>query len=300
MTAPDRDPRARTGLLLGLAAYSFWGLFPVYFVYMRHVPPLEMVSHRVVWSLLFLLLLTSLRGEWTAVRAALSERRTFLTLTVTSCLIATNWLVFIYAVETNEILQSSLGYFITPLVSVLLGRCFLGERLRRGQLVGLILAVCGVALQAARFGRFPWIALVLAATFGTYGLLRKTARVEAQAGLMVETAVAGPLALAYLLWLRLHGEGSFLAGSLSDDLLLPLAGVITSLPLIAFAAAARRLRLATIGFLQYITPTFHFLLAVVFYGEPFTPGHLVSFLCIWAGLACYSVDALRAAPRFSD
>ena len=297
----DSDQHARHvrgGLILGLSAYSLWGFFPVYFKAVKQVPPLEMVSHRVVWSLLFLALLMSGAGEWPAARSALANRRTLLTLACSTILIATNWLVFIHAVGANQLLQSSLGYFISPLVSVVCGYLFLGERLRRLQLVSLLLAVAGVSIQVILFGRIPWIALVLASTFGLYGLVRKTARVEAMAGLTLETIIAAPLALGYLLWLGTRGEGAFLAGSLRDDLLIPLSGVLTALPLIWFAAAARRLKLATIGFLQYITPSLHFLLAVSLYGESFTPIHLVSFLFIWTGLACYSWAAV-AASRFS-
>jgi chloramphenicol-sensitive protein RarD len=296
MTTPDvthTHADARKGVLLGVAAYFIWGFFPVYFKAVRQVPPFEMVAHRVVWSLLFLTLLVSGAGEWSATRRALTSRRTALTLCGSTLLIATNWLVFIYAVGQNQVLQSSLGYFITPLVSVLCGFLFLGERLRRLQQLSLLCAVAGVSFLAYQYGRFPWISLLLAVTFGLYGLVRKTAHVEAMVGLTVETILTGPLAIGYLLWLGIHNQGAFLAGSLHNNLLLPLSGVLTAVPLIWFAAAARRLRLSTIGFLQYLTPTLHFLLAVLLYGEEFTSAHLISFLCIWTGLAFYSWDALR-------
>jgi chloramphenicol-sensitive protein RarD len=224
----------------------------------------------------------------------MTDRRSLLILMSSAILIATNWLVFIIAVGHGQVLQSSLGYFITPFVSVLLGLVFLKEQLRRLQLVALFLAAIGVITLTVRYGRIPWSALILAATFGSYGLLRKVVTTDALAGLTVETVLLSPLASAYLAYASWRGEGAFLAGDITVNLLLVSAGVATAVPLLLFAAAARRLRLATVGFLQYITPTMHFLLAVVVYNEPFTSAHLTSFFCIWAGLACYSWDAWRA------
>ena len=285
---------AGTGLLYGVCAYLIWGCFPVYFKAFGSIPALQIVSHRIVWSVVFLMLLSLRPGRWNAVRTALSDRRSLLILLSTAVLIATNWLVFIIAVGHGEVLQSSLGYFITPFVSVLLGLVFLKEQLRRLQLVALLLAATGVITLTIRYGSIPWTALILAVTFGSYGLLRKVVKTDALAGLTVETIVLGPFACAFLLLADWRGEGAFLAGGTGVDLLLMSAGVVTAVPLLLFAAAARRLRLATIGFLQYITPTMHFLLAVLVYGEPFSPAHLASFLCIWAGLICYSWDAWRA------
>jgi chloramphenicol-sensitive protein RarD len=202
-------------------------------------------------------------------------------------------LVFIYAVGQGQVLQSSLGYFITPLVNVLLGMVFLRERLRRLQVVSLLLAVAGVGLLTVRVGAVPWISLALAASFGLYGLLRKTAHVESLAGLLVETLLTGPLALAYLIWLGAHGRGAFPGAVDQGALWLPLAGVLTATPLLLFAAAARRLPLATIGFLQYLTPSLQFALAVLAYGEQFTTTHMVTFILIWSGLALYTADAVR-------
>ncbi len=295
MTDPHNLSEARTGVAYGLGAYLVWGFFPIYFKAVVHVPPLEVVSHRVVWSVLLLALLVSGARQWGILRRAMGNLRTVLTLCGSTTLIALNWLVFVYAVGRGELLQSSLGYFITPLVNVLLGFVFLGERMRRWQAASLVMAVSGVLVLILRFGRVPWIALTLAVTFGLYGLLRKTARVEALVGLTVETLLAGPLALAYLILLGVSGRGAFLAGNPTDNLLLPLSGVLTAVPLLLFAAAARRLRLATIGFLQYITPSLHFLLAVWIYGETFTRTHLASFLFIWGGLALYSWSAVKSA-----
>ena len=294
---PEGHPshaEAGSGLLYGVSAYLIWGFFPVYFKAFGAIPALQIVSHRIVWSVVFLLLLSFRPGRRDDIRRAMSDRRSLLILVTTAILIATNWLVFIIAVGHAQVLQSSLGYFITPFVSVLLGLVFLKERLRRLQLVSLLLAATGVVTLTLRYGSIPWSALTLAITFGSYGLLRKVVRTDALAGLTVETILLAPLAGSYLLFAAWRGEGAFLAGDLKLNLLLLSAGVVTAVPLLLFAAAARRLRLATIGFLQYITPTLHFLLAVMVYGEPFSSAHLTSFMFIWAGLLCYSWDAWRA------
>lgn len=283
---------ARHGVFFGLAAYLTWGSFPIFFKALDGAAPLEIVCHRIVWSVVFLFMLVSLRRQLGRVIVALRDRQNLLTLCGSTLLIATNWLVFIYAVQHGEVLQSSLGYFITPLLSVLLGFMFLRERLNRWQLFSVLLALLGVLNLAFHHSQFPWIALVLASSFGLYGLLRKVARVEAMVGLTVETLLLGPFALGYLVYLSMHQDNTFLAGTLRLDLLLPLSGVVTAIPLLLFVGAARRLQLATIGFLQYITPSLHFMLAVGMYNEPFSRGHLVSFLFIWAGLAIYSSDAL--------
>ncbi len=290
---PARE--VRKGVIFGLAAYFWWGFFPIYFKTVAQIPPLEVVAHRIFWSLMFLLILVSWTGQWSITRKALICRRTLLTLSCTTLLIAVNWLVFIYAVGRGQVLQSSLGYFITPLVNVLLGFFVLGERLRRLQLVSLLMAVAGVLYLTIQYGSVPWISLVLAGSFGLYGLLRKTANVDSLVGLTVETMLLGPLAFAYIYYLHATGKGAFLAGFQSYNLLLPLAGVLTAIPLLLFNGATRRLRLATIGFLQYITPSMHFLLAVWAYGETFTTIHMTSFTLIWSGLALYSWDAVQSA-----
>ncbi len=284
----------RQGVIYGLAAYLCWGFFPVYFKSVKAVPPLEMVSHRIVWSLAFLLLLITWKGAWRSMLGLLTLPKSLSVLAATTLLIATNWLVFIYAISVGEVLQSSLGYFINPLVSVLLGWLFLRERLERPQWISLVLAATGVIYLASQYGSIPWIALVLAVSFGLYGLIRKALQVEPLVGLTVETLLLAPLALFYLVQLDRQGTGLFLAHSTRLDLLVPMSGVVTAIPLLLFAAAAKKLRLATVGFLQYITPTLHFLLAITIFGEPFTHTHLVSFLFIWAGLVLYSLHAYRA------
>jgi chloramphenicol-sensitive protein RarD len=287
----------RKGVIYGLAAYLCWGFFPVYFKSVHLVPPLEMVAHRICWSLAFLLLLVAWKGAWGEMRRLLARPKSLAALTVSTLLIATNWLVFIYAINVGEVLQSSLGYFINPLVSVLLGFVFLGERLERAQWFSIALACIGVVYLAASHGSVPWISLILAASFGLYGLIRKALHVEPLVGLTVETILLAPFALIYLIRLNQGGTGIFLAHSLRLDLLIPMAGIVTAIPLLLFAAATKRLRLATVGFLQYITPTMHFLLAVIVYGETFTHTHLVSFLFIWSGLVLYSLHAYRANTR---
>ena len=293
-TAPANGlKKTRNGVLLGLAAYLTWGSFPVFFKTLHGATPLEIVAHRIFWSSVFLLILVICRRQTGVVWQTVKDRTCLLTLCASTLLIAANWLTFLFAIQRGEVLQSSLGYFITPLISVLLGFIFLKERLNRLQTVSVLFAFLGVMNLTFHHGAFPWMALVLALSFGLYGLLRKLARVEAMVGLTIETLLLAPLALLYILLLHERQSGMFLAGSLRLDLLLPLSGVVTALPLLAFVGAARRLRMATIGFLQYITPSLHFLLAVLLYREPFSGGHLLSFLCIWTALGLYSMNALR-------
>lgn len=290
---PSSHAEAGTGLMYGLCAYLIWGCFPLYFKAFGSISSLQIVSHRIVWSVFFLACLSMRPGRWEKIRAALTDKRALLILVSTALLIATNWLVFIIAVGHGQVLQSSLGYFITPFVSVLLGKLFLKEQLRRPQAVALLLAATGVLTLTISYGSIPWTALILALTFGSYGLLRKIVTSDALTGLTVETILLAPAATAYLLFEAWRGQGAFLADT-QTSLLLMSAGVVTAVPLLLFAAAARRLKLATIGFLQYITPTMHFLFAVVLYKEPFSSTHLASFICIWAGLICYSWDAWQA------
>ncbi len=298
----DNHQNAAAGLGYGILAYLIWGGFPVYFKALAAVPALQVVSHRIVWSVLFLWIIIGWRGTWQDLRDAFRNRRALMLLTASALLIATNWLVFIIAVGHAQVIQSSLGYFMTPFISVLLGVVFLQERLRRIQVLSLILAAIGVLLLTGQYGRFPWVALILALTFGSYGLLRKIVAVDSLTGLTVETLLLGPAALGYLMFVSWQGNSAFAAHGLLTGSLLVLAGVATAVPLLLFASAARRLRLATIGFLQYITPTMHFLLAVLLYKEPFTRAHLTSFLFIWSGLCCYSYDAWRGmrAARHSN
>ncbi|HOB73299.1 MAG TPA: EamA family transporter RarD [Phycisphaerae bacterium] len=288
-----RDRTAKIGVLCGVAAYLSWGLFPIYFKAVKQVDAGEILCHRIVWSAVFLAVLMALRGRWGDVVAALRDRRVVLTLLGSTILIAINWFTYILATIHAHVLQASLGYFINPLVSILLGYVFLGERLRPWQKASVTLAVAGVLFLTVNYGQVPSIALILAGSFGFYGLLRKTVRVEAMAGLTVETALLAPLAAGWLVYLAAGGRLSFGHAPTTVNVLLLLAGVVTSVPLLWFTTAARRLRLSTLGFLQYLAPTGQFLLGVLAYSEPFTRADAVAFGLIWAGLAIYSVDTLR-------
>jgi len=295
LTASETAKRsARVGVAYGLAAYLAWGLVPIYFKAVAQVAPLEVLTHRVIWSVALLAGLMLARRRVRLVLEAARSRRTMVTLLGTTVLIACNWFIFIWSVANNHVLQASLGYYINPLVNVLLGVVFLKERLRPGQTVSVVLAATGVTYLALSYGRLPWIALMLAGSFGLYGLLRKTAPVGSLVGLTVETTLLAPLAVGYALYLWMTGNGSFARGDLGIDGLLALAGVVTAVPLLWFTSAARRLRLTTMGFLQYLAPTGHFLLAVLAYREQFTAAQAVTFVCIWAALAIYSFDTVRA------
>jgi chloramphenicol-sensitive protein RarD len=286
----------RAGLAYGLAAYLAWGLLPLYFRALRGVPPLEILAHRIAWSVLLLAALTTWLGRWPQVARPLATWRGRLTLGATTALITVNWGVYIWAVHAGRVLEASLGYFINPLVNVLLGVLFLGERLSRRQVLAVGLAGLGVAALIASAGTLPWVALVLAVSFGFYGLLRKRERIDAVAGLFSETALLAPAAVAGLVWLAAGGQGH-LGGAPGTSALLVAAGVITALPLVWFALGVQRLRLSTIGLLQYLAPTMQFSIAVFVFGEPFTAAHAVAFACIWGSLALYTFDVLAALRR---
>lgn len=292
------DPRrARVGVAYGTAAYLSWGVLPLYFKAVQAVPPLEVLAHRIVWSLVFLLVLTGMRRRWGGLATLLRDRRTQLTLMATTGLIACNWLIFIWSITNGRLVEASLGYFITPLFSVALGFVFLRERLRVWQTVAVVLAVAAIVLMTVRLGRPPLISLALAVSFSVYGLLRKQVPATGIQGLTVETMMLTPVALGWAAWRWRQGELVFLHHSLPLDGLLVCAGVLTALPLIWFAEGARRLRLATVGFLQYLAPTGQLLLAVLVFGEPFTRGHLFSFGLIWIALGLYSFDTWRGVRR---
>lgn len=287
----------REGLLYGLAAYGWWGLVPVYFKAVAALPAVEVLAQRIVWSLGFLALLLTWGGRWKEVAGCWRDRRLLLMLLGSTVLIALNWFAFIHGVSTGQILQTSLGYFMLPLVSVVLGMVFYRERLRPFQLLAVTLGAVGVLTLTVTRGQWPWIALTLAVSFGFYGLLRKKAHVDGLVGLSVEVILLFPVATGYLAWLGATGElalGTYGAGM---DVLLLLSGVVTAVPLLCFGQAARRLPLTTLGFLQYLSPTLALVLAVVFFGEPFAEREALSFGCIWVGLAVYSADVFTALRR---
>ncbi len=286
----------RAGSLYAIAAFGFWGLTPVYYKLMPDVPPVEVLAHRVVWSVVFGAVFVSLVSAWPAVRSALASPRTLRALALTAALVSTNWLIYIYAVVSDQVMATSLGYYINPLVNVLLGMLFLGERLGRGRMLAVALAAIGTASLAFELGGLPWISLTLAFSFGFYGLIRKRLGLPAMAALFVETLLVAPLALLALGWYGAQGESSF-GSDLRTTLLLVFAGPVTLLPLLWFAEAARRLPLITVGFFQYLAPTLTFLLATLVYSEPFTLAWAVTFVFIWSGLAVFTIDSLRTHQR---
>jgi chloramphenicol-sensitive protein RarD len=299
MTNPERglepsevasDARAR-GVVAALAAYLAWGIFPIYFKAVANIAPLLVLAHRVLWSMVFLALLVTVQRRWGSLAPELTLRRLGV-YARTTLLISANWLIFIWAVGAGHALEASLGYFVNPLVNVILGALFLRERLTERQRIAVGLAALGVMALVVQLGTFPWISVALALTFGLYGLLRKRERIDAIMGLLVETALLAPVAALYIGATALRGPGAF-GGSATGTLLLLGFGVITPVPLIWFAVAVRSLRLATMGLLQYIAPTCQFLIAVALFREPFTRAHAVAFACIWASLALYTWDALR-------
>ena len=296
-TRDARHPEAFSGFCAALAAFIAWGLLPVYWKSVQTAAPLEILCHRIVWSLAFLLVVVTWKKAWGGLFAPLASGRNLLILTVSSLTIGGNWLLYIWAVNTGHVLETSLGYFITPLVNVSFGFIFFRERLNRAQLAAIGLACIGVANAVFSYGVFPWISLTLALSFAFYGLLRKVAAVESVQGLLLETLVLAPLALGYLLVLNSGEKGAFMAGEPVIDLLLIGAGAATALPLIGFAFGARRLQLSTLGVLQFIAPSIAFLLGVFLYQEPFGAVQLVTFACIWAGLAVYSMDTIRTIRR---
>jgi chloramphenicol-sensitive protein RarD len=297
-TASNRSDESvnqdRRGLAFGVAAYAFWGAVPLYWHFLRGIDPVEILAHRTVWGLLAFVGFSAWLGTFPAMRRAAREPRTVRVLLLSGACLLVNWGVFIYAVSTERVLHASLGYFINPLISVLLGMVVLRERLRPLQWVAMALALAGVVQLAAQTGGVPWIALVLAGSFGAYGLLRKTAPVEALAGSTLETAFMAPLGALYLATVQFKGASAFLSGSPITDALLVSTGFVTAVPLVWFTAAARRLPLATVGFLQYLAPTGQFLCAVLAFHEPFAGRELAAFGFIWAALAVFTVDLFRA------
>lgn len=283
----------RAGLLYALAAYGWWGLVAVYFKIVSHVAPLEILAHRIIWSVVILTALVATTRRLPSIIRIVTDRSSLTYLSASTILIAINWFVFIWAVGRGHLVDASLGYFINPIVSVLLGFLFLGERLRRLEWVSIALAAASVTWLTVSLGVFPWVSIILALTFGLYGLFRKLAHVGSIEGLTIETSLLLPLAAGYLAVLARDGSIAFGRLSVGTDLLLLAAGPITALPLLWFASAVRRLRLATVGLMQYIAPTMQFLLAVFAFGEPFGGPRLVAFALIWIAVFLYSADNYR-------
>lgn len=285
------------GFLYALGAFTIWGLFPLYFRLIQQVAPFEVVLQRSLWSLVFLSLLLTALKRWAWLRQVLAEPRKLPLFAFSALLLACNWLVYVYAIQSQQVVEASLGYFINPLVNVLLGVLVLRERLSRVKWLAVALAAAGVAWLTWHAGKLPWIALVLAGSFGVYGLVRKTSTLGALEGLALETLLLSPLVLPVLLWWTATQNGAWSQGDVSASLWLVLSGPLSALPLLLFAMAARRLPLATVGLVQYLSPSIQLLLGIWVFHEAFDGTRLVGFGCIWAALALVSADALRQSLR---
>jgi chloramphenicol-sensitive protein RarD len=285
------------GIVYAAAAYLLWGLLPIYWKVLQLVPAIEVLSHRMAWSLLFVGLLLAYRRHWRWLRPALRNRRTVLTFLITAVVLSLNWFIYIWAVQNGHIVETSLGYFINPLVNVLLGVVFLKERLRAAQLVAIALAVVGVLYLTISYGAFPWIALTLAFSFALYGLLRKTAALPSTEGLFLETALMFLPAFLFLLYRQWTGTAAFGNQGALTTVLLIFSGVATGLPLLLFGFGARLISLTNLGLLQYIAPTIQFLIGVLIYGEDFGPARVVGFTIIWVALVVYTAESLLTYRR---
>lgn len=293
--AADGDCRYE-GVLSGLTAYVIWGFLPVYFKLSQHVEAFEVLAHRIVWAVPVGAVILAWRCQWREVRRAFKNPRVFFWLFLAAILIAVNWYIYIVAVQSEQVYQASLGYYINPLMYVLIGVAFLGERLRRLQVVSLVLAALGVAILTVSYAELPWIALALGASFTAYGVIRKKVPVGAMPGLFIETLLLLPLAAFWLAVLLKSGTSSFWYGNAANDALLLLAGPLTVVPLLCFAVAARKLTLTAVGFIQFLAPTLQFAVGVA-YGEPLPPASLACFVLIWTAVVLFSWDVLRANRR---
>jgi chloramphenicol-sensitive protein RarD len=289
--ASHSDAGQRSGVIFGLLAFSMWGIFPVYFKWIESVAPLEVLGHRVLWAVPFGALILTFRRQWREVRGALVDRRMLTWLALAALCISLNWLIYIWAVQNGRILETSLGYYINPLVFVAVGTIVFAERLRRFQVVAVGLATTGVLVLAVSGGVFPWVALSLASLFAAYGIIRKQIAIGAMPGLFIETSMLLPLAAAWIAWLAVQGNASITSGGAALASLLVLGGPVTVLPLLCFAIAAKRVSLTAIGFMQFLAPSMQFALGL-YYGEPLTLAHKICFACIWAAVGFFVYDAV--------
>lgn len=278
------------GIWYAVGAYAFWGLFPIYWKWLTHVSAVQLIGHRIIWSCVILLGVILLSQQWKVFRQATLAPRVLRIYIAAALLIAVNWLVYVWAVNAGFIVETSLGYFINPLISVLMGVIFLRERLRPGQWVPIGLAATGVLYLTFAYGSLPWIALTLAFSFGTYGLVKKMAPLNSLNGLTLETGILFMPALLYLVYVDTIGQGAFLHAGAISDILLVGAGVVTTIPLIMFASAARRIPLSSMGILQYIAPTLQLLIGVLLFNEPFTPTQFIGFGIVWTALIIFGVE----------
>lgn len=298
--AAEPSSQAVRGALAATACYLMWGLVPLYWTRLASVHPLELIAHRHVWSLVLLLAMIAVQQRGSALRATLAQPHHLRVHLLGACLLTANWLVYVWGVNTGRVIETSLGYFLVPLANVAAGRILLREHLRRGQWIAIGLAAVGVGLMVFHVRNPPWIALALAATWSSYGLLRKRSPLGSLDGLTVETLLLAPLALGFLLWRHWTGEGALGRVSLAQHLLVLSAGLITAIPLLLFAYGARRIRLSTLGLLQYLGPSVQFALGLLVYQEHFSPDRALGFAFIWGGLILYTADNLvthrRAGP----
>jgi len=285
------EQQARDGLICAFIAFFLWGVFPLYFIVLKEVSASEVLAHRIIWAVPFGALIIHLRHQWPEVMAALKHRRTLRYLTLSAILITSNWLVYIRAIQIDQINQASLGYYINPLLYVVAGVFVFGEKLRLGQISAVVLATIGVLVLTFSGGQFPALALAIGSSFTVYGVIRKRVVIGGMPGLFVETIVLLPIAVVWLAWMARAGDVAFASNAEVTGLLL-LAGPVTVVPLLFFALAARRLPLSTVGFMQFLAPTMHFGIAV-YYGEVLTTAHMICFACIWAAVILFSTDAWR-------
>jgi chloramphenicol-sensitive protein RarD len=289
-----------SGIVYASLAFFFWGLFPLYFHALDEVPPQEILAHRMLWSLMFLVIVLTVRQQWKWLPRVLRQPRILASFVASALLLTANWFIYIWSVNNGHVIDASLGYFINPLINVLLGLLVLKEKLRRGQWIAMAVAASGVAWLTWQAGELPWIALILGITFGGYGLLRKTAALAALEGLSLETMMLFPLALVYVLWLSWHGHNAFLnTPHDSTRWLLAAAGPITAIPLLLFAAGARKIPMAVLGLIQYLSPTMQALLGVWVFHEAFPPARLAGFLVIWTALILYVLEGMWVSRRNS-
>ena len=282
------------GVICGVSAYVLWGLLPLYWKLLKTVPALEILSHRIVWSFVFVTFIVLVSRNGNKLRSALKDRKCMIYILICSLLVSMNWFIYIWAVNSNHIVAASMGYFITPFVSVLLGMFVLKEKLNGMQYLALSVAGIGVLIKIIVFGEFPWISLILAITFGFYGLFKKRVPVESTIGLTIETLMVTPIALSFLIFTGANGSGSFLDKPFIT-LLLTLTGIATATPLLLFSETAKNVKLTTIGFLQYISPTISLFLGVYIYKESFTHADFISFGLIWAALVIYSISIIKTS-----
>lgn len=287
----------KIGGLYAAAAFLTWGFLPLYWKALKSVSALEILTHRIFWAFIFMLLFFAYRGKWAELKVVLKNRRKMGAIIVAAILVSLNWGIYIWAVNADHVVDTSLGYYINPLLSVCLGMLILKERLNFWQMISLLLAFVGVLIITFQYGKIPWISLSLAFSFGLYGLVKKMAGIESTIGLILETFVLMPLAFSYLTYLHFQGQSSF-GSSPKITLLLVLAGVATAVPLLWFARATQMIPLSSVGFIQYLTPTIMLLIGVVLFGEPFTIIHLLGFTCIWLALALFSLSRLKRFQKY--